>query len=157
MSSQCALDRRVADELLVAVEHGHHDRRVLRVRARAVRVVVEDDVARLERIAAADAGDRGLDAEVHRAHEEGQARRLREQPHPAVVDRDGEVEHLVDDGRERGADQRPLHLLGGRVEAVADHLGRDRVGVDDTARSAGAGAVDDRLSDCHFRPPPGHG
>ena len=49
----------------------------------------------------------------------------------SVVDRDGEVEHLVDDRRERGAHQRALHLVGGRVEAVADDLGGDRVGVGD--------------------------
>ena len=113
------------------------------MRARAVRVVVEDDVARLERLLAADLGDGRLDAEVHRAHEDQEARRLREQPHLAVVDRDREVDHLVDHGRERGADQRPLHLLGGGVEPVPDHLGRDRVGVDDAGGRSAPGAVDD--------------
>ena len=70
----------------------------------------------------------------------------------AVVDRDREVEHLVDDRRERRADQRALHLLGGRVEAVPDHLGGDRVGVDGAARAAQSGAVDDRLAG-HRQPP----
>ena len=45
----------------------------------------------------------------------------------AVVERRGEVEHLVDHGRERGAHERALHLLGGRVQALADDLRRDRI------------------------------
>jgi hypothetical protein len=65
-----ALDRRVADQLLVVEEDRHHHRGILRMRAGAVRIVVEDDVARLERFLAADRLDGGLDAEVHRAHEE---------------------------------------------------------------------------------------
>ncbi len=130
-----ALDRRVADQLALE-EDGHHDRGVLRVRAGPVGLVVEDDVARLELVDPAHAGHGRVDAEVHRAHEQRQARRLRQQPDLVVVDRDGEVQDLVDDRRERGADQRALHLVGGRVEAVADDLGGDRVGVGDAARGA---------------------
>ena len=78
-----------------------------------------------------------------RPHEEGKARRLCEQPELPVVDDGCEVEYLVDDGREGRADQRPLDLIGSRVEAVADHLGRDRVGVGGTTRPALSGPVDD--------------
>ena len=140
-----ALDRRVADQLLVLQEDGHHDGRVLRMRAGAVRVVVEDDIAGLERLHAADRLDRGLDAEVHRPHEERKAGGLGEQPDLRVVDRDGEIEHLVDHRGEGRPHERPLHLLGCGVEAVPDHFGRDRVGVERAARASPARAIDDRL------------
>ena len=72
-----AFDGRVPDQLVAEV-HRHHQRGVLRVRARAVRDVVEHDVAGLECFLSADRLDGCLDAEAHRAHEGGQARRLRE-------------------------------------------------------------------------------
>ena len=128
------LDGRVADEL-PGGEHRHHHGHVLRVRARAVGHVVEHDVARLERALPAHGLHGGAHAEAHRAHERGQARCLREHRDIAVVERRGEVEHLVDDGRERRAHERALHLLGGRVQALADDLRRNRI-----HRGSGGGA-----------------
>ena len=52
------LDRGVADEFALRQEHRHHHGRVLRVRAGAERVVVEDDVARFECRLAAHGVDR---------------------------------------------------------------------------------------------------
>ena len=100
---------------------------------------------------AADLLHRGLDAEAHRPHEEREARRLREQPHPAVVEDGREVEDLVDDRRHRRSHERPLDRLGRRVEAVADDLGRDRVGVGGVVLAGQPAAVDDRLG---HRPSP---
>ena len=127
------LDRAVADQLAVGAvvalqEDRHDDRDVLRVRARAVGHVVQDDVAGLERVLAADGLDRLGHAERHGAHERRQRRGLGEQADVAVVERGGEVEDLVDDRAERRADQRALHLLGGGVERLADDLGGDGVG-----------------------------
>ena len=103
-------------------------------------------------VLAADLLDGGLDAEAHRAHEERQARRLREQAHVAVVERDREVEHLVDDRRERvrisarficsAAELRPW-----RITSVV--IG---IGVRGTALAAQSCAVDDRLAE-HLRLP----
>src|SRR3954451_25231367 len=85
------LDRGVADALAVTQEDGHDHGHVLRVRAGAVGDVVEDDVARLERLLPAHGLHRGGYAEAHRAHERGQRRRLGEHRRMAVVERGGEV------------------------------------------------------------------
>ncbi len=87
----------------------------------------------------ADGLDRALDAITHRAEEVGQAWRLGEQPLVAVVDRNREVEDVVDDRRERGAHQRPFHLLGRGVEAVPHDLGCDRV--DALSHSDSSGSI----------------
>ena len=68
---------------------------------------------------------RGADLEV--AEEDRQPRRLPEHAVVGVEQRDRAVLQLVDDPRVRRADQRRVHLVGGGVERVADHLGGDRV------------------------------
>lgn len=118
------------DELLVVDEHRHDKRRALRMRADAERMVVEDHVARLEN-----------DAEGQPSHEERQVRRLREHTYVAVVERDGEVEDLLDGGGERGAHERALHLTRGRIEPTPHVLRAHRVRV--MLAHGGAGAGDD--------------
>ena len=68
---------------------------------------------------------RGADLEV--AEEDRQPGRLPEDAVLGVEQRDRAVLELVDDPGVGRADQRRVHLVGGRVERVADHLGRDRV------------------------------
>ena len=123
------LDAGISDQLLVAIEHRHDQRRVLLVRAGAEGIVVEDDVARLQSVLAAHRLDRGFDAEVHGAHEERQRRRLGQQAHLAIVDRRSEVQDLVDGRREGGAHQRALHVVGRDLQGVPHHLGGHGIGI----------------------------
>ena len=128
------LDRGVAHQRRVAEEYGHHQRRVLGMRAGHIRVGDQQDVTRFHGLLAAGGLDRGAHAEVHRPHEQRQTGRLGQEPQFAVVDRDREVQDFVNDRRERGAHQRPLHLVGRRVERVAYDFGRHRI---DVGRSPG--------------------
>src|SRR5262249_14732187 len=91
-------------------------------------------------------------AEAHGAHEDRQRGRLREQADVPVIERRREIEHLVDDRREGRPHERTLHLIGRRVQALADDLGGDGVGVGGAARAAGTCPRDDRLC-AHSSPP----
>ncbi len=105
------------------------DHAVLRqVAAAAERVVVEDDVARVE-VLLADLEDRPLD-DVDDRPEMGWAELgLRDHLALGVEDRAREVEPFVEERRVRRVAHRDAHLAGGRDEVVVDDLERDLVDV----------------------------
>ena len=92
---------------------------VHQMRAAAVRVVDEEDVARRDVARALDDRARG---ELHDAHEDGQPQLALgdDVAGVAVVDAVGTVEALGDDRREGGALEGEIHLAGHLLEAVLD-------------------------------------
>ncbi len=111
---------------LIVVEHGHRERDVGDVRAAAVRVVEQDDVVRAQ-IAQVVTLERRLRAELHRRDVDGTVRGLADQLHVRIEDRVGVVDHVVDDGRERGLLEHLAHALRGVLEAASEHLERHGV------------------------------
>ena len=71
--------------------------------------------------------DRDLDGVLQRAEEDGKTRRLPEKTAVFVEQGNAVVLDLVDDRRVRAAREVDAHLVGGRVQCVADDLDRDWV------------------------------
>ena len=97
-----------------------------RVRGAPVWIVHQHDVARLECMFA-HVGHTLADGVIVGPKEEREPGCLGDEILVPVVDRNPEVEHLVDDRVERRPDQRTTHLLRGRHEIAADHLDRRAV------------------------------
>ena len=115
---------------LAGAEERLHELHVHQVRAAEVRVVDDEDVARLERdLQALHALDHRLHRELHRADEHRQAElALRDQlAGRQVVDAVGAVERLGDHRAERAAHEGEVHLVADLLQAVLKHAERDRV------------------------------
>ena len=121
-----------ADQLAV-VEDGHDDRDVGRVGRTEVRIVVQDDVARVDVVA--QQRDHALDDLRHGAHEHRRGVRLGDVVALRVKQARAEVLGLADDRRVRHAVEHTRHLLGDGVERAADHAHQDRL------REAGVAAL----------------
>ena len=108
------------------LEHAREQSGVGRVGGVTVGIVHQQDVARLD-VLDADVLHAFHDAVVVRAEEAREPRRLRDQIQVLVVDRDPEVQHVIDDRAEGCADERGAHLLRCRNQIVADDLHGDAV------------------------------
>jgi hypothetical protein len=111
------------------------------VDVRQVAAVGEIRIVADEHVAVAHVGERNvaqqrIDAPGERSQMQGNLRALRDQPPPAVEQRDRAIAPLLDVGRERRADQRVVHVLRDGQQAVAEHLHRD--GVENRFRSHAA-------------------
>jgi hypothetical protein len=104
--------------------HRRNNRDIRQVRAAGERVVDDDDVALVH---GPDRVDGGSDSAQHRAKMYRNMLRLRHELGLGVKDRAGGVHALLDVRRERGALQHRPHLVGDRLERVAQHFERYRV------------------------------
>ena len=90
-----------------------------------VRVVVGEDVARLDVVA--EVGPDGVEGRLHGAHVEGKREPLRHLVSLRIEDRRGEVHVVPDHQRPGGPHHRHRHGVGGALQVVLDDLPRNRV------------------------------
>ena len=107
---------------LAAPEDGHDHRGIVQVRTGHVRVVHVEDIAVREVAPAVPVGDE-LYADFEVSQEQRQPGRLAQNVGLGVQKGNGAVFSLVDDGRERAAYQRRVHVVGNGVERIANDLG----------------------------------
>ena len=115
------------DELALP-EHRLQQHVLGHVAGAAVRVVVQDDVALVERVEP-ELLDRPLDGELDRADLRGAELGLREHVARRVEDDAREVERLVEDRRVGRRHHRHAHVAAAARQVVVDHRERDRIEV----------------------------
>jgi hypothetical protein len=119
------LHGRIAEQLPSDVDGLEHQD-VLAMPAGPVTIGAEDDVAVLE-LVLAHVLDDAPDAERQRAAEEGEGLAFGQELGLLVVEPHAEIDHLVDDRIEGGAQQDASHLIGRGDVVIPDHLDGDRI------------------------------
>ena len=118
-----AVDR--PERQLLTIEHRHERSQIGQMVAAVIGIVEQEHVARphvAAEVVVHRTGRPGQRADVDR-HVLG----LGDQPPLGVAQRGREIAAGVDDLRVRGAQHRLAHLLGDRMQPVADHRDRDRI------------------------------
>ncbi len=105
-------------------EHRRHDGHVGQVGPAVSGMVGHQDVARLHRQRVAQPAY----AQAETAQVDGNVRRVHHQLAPSVEEGAGEIQPLLDVGRDGGPPQALAHFHGDRPEAVGEQLEADRLG-----------------------------